>query len=464
MTKFNQLSCFKAYDIRGEINVEINEEIAFRIGYATAKKLKAKKVVVGYDARESSPKFSNSVIEGIQAYGADVLSLGLAGTEEVYCAVAKFGADAGIEITASHNPINYNGMKIVKSGSQPLSIEEFASIKLLAEKNNLKKIKHRRQVRNFRTTAKAVYIDKIVSFISLKNLKPLKIVLNSGNGAAGVVVDELEQYLKNKDVDTQFIKIHHEPDPSFPHGIPNPLLEKNRAATSEAVKKVGADFGVAFDGDFDRCFFFDDLANFVPSEYIVGMLAEVFLSTEKGATIIHDPRVIFNTIDIVNACGGNAVSSKTGHSFIKTEMRAQNAVYGGEMSAHHYFRDFNYCDSGMIPWLLVWELLSIKDISLSELVKSRKKKFPSSGEINFNVSDPEKYLQKLDENYSSVAQFVDRTDGISLSFESWRFNIRRSNTESLVRLNVETKGDSALLIEKTQELSRLILADQLWLC
>ena len=450
-------SCFKAYDIRGEINVEINEDIAFRIGYATAKKLKAKKVVVGYDARESSPKLSNSAIKGIQAYGADVLNLGLVGTEEVYHAVANFNADAGIEVTASHNPINYNGMKIVKSGSQPLTMDEFAGIELLVEKNNFKKIKHRGKVWNFRIEARAAYVRKILSFVSLKNLKPLKIVLNSGNGAAGPVVDKLENCLNNKCVYTDFIRVHHEPDPTFPNGIPNPLLEENRVSTSEAVKKVDADFGVAFDGDFDRCFFFDNLGHFIPSEYIVGMLAEVFLNKEKSATIIHDPRVIFNTLNIVNACGGNAVSSKTGHAFIKTEMRAQNAVYGGEMSAHHYFRDFNYCDSGMIPWLLVWELLSMKDISLSELIKSRKKKFPSSGEINFNVTDPEKYLKKIDKNYSSSAQSVDRRDGISLSFGNWRFNVRLSNTEGLLRLNVETKQDEVLLIEKTQELTSLIL-------
>ena len=458
MANLNHLSCFKAYDIRGEINIEINEEIAFRIGYATAKKLKAKKVVVGYDARESSPELSNSAIKGIQAYGADALNLGLVGTEEVYHAVANFNADAGIEVTASHNPINYNGMKIVKSGSQPLTIDEFTGIQLLVEKNNFKKIKHRGKVENFRIEARAAYVRKILSFVSLKNLKPLKIVLNSGNGAAAPVVDKLENCLNNKNVCTDFIRVHHEPDPNFPNGIPNPLLEENRASTSEAIKKVGADLGVAFDGDFDRCFLFDNLGNFIPSEYIVGMLAEVFLNKEKSGTIIHDTRVIFNTLNVVNACGGNAVSSKTGHAFIKAEMRLQNAIYGGEMSAHHYFRDFNYCDSGMIPWLLVWELLSMQDISLSELIKSRRKKFPSSGEINFNVSDPEKYLQKIDKNYSSVAQFVDRTDGISLSFENWRFNVRKSNTEPLVRLNVETKGDSALLIEKTQELSRLISA------
>lgn len=456
MTTFGQLSCFKAYDIRGKLNLEINEKIAFRIGYATAKKLKAHTVVVGFDARQSSPSLANAVIEGIKAYGADVLGLGLAGTEEVYHAVAYYNADAGIEVTASHNPINYNGMKIVKAGSKPLTEDEFSHIKLIAEKDDFANFVSSGQLKDFGKNAREVYIEKVLSFVNLNRLKPLKIVLNSGNGAAGAIVDELEHYLKHKGIEAQFIKVHHEPDPSFPNGIPNPLIEKNRAATSEVVRLAGVDFGVAFDGDFDRCFFFDNFGDFIPSEYIVGVLSEFFLNKEKGATIVHDTRIIFNTSDIVNTFGGNAVVSKTGHAFVKAKMRAQNAIYGGEMSAHHYFRDFNYCDSGMIPWLLVWALLSEKNILLSDLIKSRKKKFPSSGEINFNVTNPEKYLQKIDENYSALAHSIDRNDGISFSFGSWRFNVRQSNTEGLLRLNVETKEDEVLLIEKTQELSHLI--------
>ena len=450
-------SCFKSYDVRGRLNVEINEDIAFQIAYATAKKLRASKVVVGYDARESSPALSNSTIEGIQAYGADVLKLGLVGTEEVYHAVSNSGADAGIEITASHNPINYNGMKIVKSGSEPLSIDEFLGIKHLAERNNFKKLESPGQVQDFKTQARDAYINKIVSFINLKTLKPLTIVLDSGNGVAGPIVDELENYLNKKCVQTNFIRVHHEPNSTFPNGIPNPLLEKNRASTSEAVKKVSADFGVAFDGDFDRCFLFDNLGNFIPGEYIVGMLAEVFLNKEKGATIIHDPRVVFNTTSIVTACGGKTIASKTGHAFVKAEMRAHNAVYGGELSGHHYFRDFNYCDSGMIPWLLVWELLSKKDISLADLVKSRSKQFPSSGELNFEVSDPEYCFRKIKEIVLPKASSVNYLDGISAQFDGWRFNLRKSNTEPLVRLNVESRGDTKLLVRKIKLLTRLIL-------
>lgn len=456
MSKLSKLSCFKAYDVRGKLDVEIDEKIAFKIGFATAQTLRARNVVVGHDARESSPSLSNSVIRGVRAYGADVLNLGLAGTEEVYFAVANSGADAGIEVTASHNPINYNGMKIVKSGSKPLTQDEFLQIKLLAEEDNFTISAHPGQLEAVHKQAKTQYIKKIANFINLNSLKPLKIVLNSGNGVAGPIIDQLERYLNLEGVETHFTKVHHEPNSSFPHGIPNPLLENNRVATSEVVKAMNADFGVAFDGDFDRCFIFDNEGEFIPSEYIVGMLAEVFLNKEPGATIIHDSRVIFNTNDILNTFGGHAMVSRTGHTFVKAEMRAQNAVYGGEMSAHHYFRDFNFCDSGMIPWLLVWELLSQKSLLLSDLIEGRKKKFPSSGEMNFKVSNSQKCLQKIEEIYAPIALFLEKKDGLSASFDSWRFNIRRSNTEPLVRLNVETKANEELLFEKTKELSNLI--------
>ena len=450
-------SCFKAYDIRGIVDVEINKEISFRIGYATAKKLAASKVVVGFDARESSPKFSNSVIEGIKAYGADVIKLGLAGTEEVYFAVANFGADAGIEVTASHNPINYNGMKIVKAGSQPLTADEFFGIKLSVEKDNFQSSKKPGQVKDFKKQSRAAYIDKILNFISLKNLKPLKIVLNSGNGAAGPVVDELENYLKQKGIAVDFVRFHHEPDPSFPNGIPNPLIERNRFVTSEAVKKLGADFGVAFDGDFDRCFLFDHNGNFVPTECLVSILAEVFLKKNEADTVIHDTRLVWNTLSVINSYGGTAITAKTGHVFFKETMRKEMAIYGGEISAHHYFRDFFYCDSGMIPWLIIWELLSNIDLSLADLVARQQNMFPSSGELNFNVSNPSSCLENIKTFFEKKALQIDETDGISLTFEDWRFNLRKSNTEPLVRLNVETRGNTILLNKKTKEIKNLIL-------
>lgn len=459
MTKIEQLSCFKTYDIRGKLNLEINEKIAFRIGYATAKKLKARTVVVGYDARDSSPSLAIAVIEGIQAYGADVLGLGLAGTEEVYHAVAYFDADAGIEVTASHNPINYNGMKIIKACSKPLTEDEFSHIKFIAENDDFANSVGSGQLKDFGKHARELYIGKISSFVKLNSLKPLKIVLNSGNGAAGPIVDELEHYLKNKGIDTHFIKVNHEPNPSFPNGIPNPLLIKNRSITSDYVKKEKADFGVAFDGDFDRCFLFDHRGNFISSEYILGILAEIFLTQERSASIVHDARVIWNILDVVSCHGGNTISVKTGHAFVKAAMREKLAIFGGEMSGHYYFRDFYYCDSGMIPWLLIWELISKKNTSLSDLVVSRQQKFPSSGEINFKISKPDECLEKIKEQFETEAICIDEIDGLSAVFDEWRFNLRKSNTEKLVRLNVESRGDMKILADKTRDLKKSIVSD-----
>ena len=246
------------------------------------------------------------------------------------------------------------------------------------------------------------------------------------------------------------------PDPSFPHGIPNPLLEKNRSTTSNSVICEKADLGVAFDGDFDRCFFFDHSGDFIPGEYVVGLLAEIFLNKEKGATIIHDPRVIWNTIDVVSKFGGQAVVSKTGHAFVKAAMRNADAIYGGEMSAHHYFRDFFYCDSGIIPLLLVWEYLSTSNLSMLDLISDRKKRFPSSGELNFTVSNAANCIERVKDHFTSRATSITDLDGLSMSFDTWRFNLRNSNTEPLVRLNVETKGDHNLLKEKTNKLKNLI--------
>lgn len=450
------ISCFKAYDIRGRLGSEFNEEIAYKVGYAVGKKFKASKVVIGFDARASSKKIAKSTIDGLHSAGVDILELGLAGTEEVYSAVVSFEADAGIEITASHNPIEYNGMKLVKYGSKPLTEKEFLEIKSLVEEYEADTDQNLNKIYNIHNDAQSLYINKLVEFIDVKNLKSLKIVVNSGNGAAGPAIDRLENTLSRKGLNTKFIKINHNPDSSFPNGIPNPLLPENHFATSRAVRFEKADLGIAFDGDFDRCFFFDHLGNFVPSEYLVGLLAEIFLTKEAGSTIIHDTRIIWNTQDIVRGLNGKAKISKAGHTFFKQEMRKENAIYGGEISAHHYFRDFSFCDSGILPFLLIWELLSKKQQSLYQLIWTRKKYFPSSGEINFNVSDPDKCLEMLKNDFISECTYSDFVDGVSLSFGSWRFNVRKSNTEALVRLNVETKGDMDLLSDKTQYLAHII--------
>jgi len=452
-----ELTCFKAYDIRGEININIDEAIAYRIGRSVAQHFNAKSIVVAFDARETSPTFSKAVGLGIMDAGSDLIDIGLSGTEEMYWAVSNFSACAGIVVTASHNPINYNGMKIVKSGSKPLDDDEdFLAIKSLAESQNWTGVKKKGSSLDLSNEARAAYVSKTLSFVDINAFKPLKIVVNSGNGAAGPTFDAIEKRLNNNNTQIEFVRVDHNPDSTFPNGIPNPLLPENHHKTADVVKNVGADFGVAFDGDFDRCFFFDETGEFIPGEYLVGLFASIFLAKEPGSTIVHDPRVIWNTQDIVSQKGGKAEQSKTGHAFIKQTMRKHEAIYGGEMSAHHYFRDFAYCDSGMIPWLLIAELISLKGKSLGDLVKDRVLAYPSSGEINFTVKDANSSISSVLENFKSQSKVLDEMDGYSLAFDNWRFNLRKSNTEPLVRLNIESCGPIINLESKVKEISELL--------
>ena len=450
------LTCFKAYDVRGELGVDFDTDIAYRIGRSIAQHFRAKKIVIGRDARKTSPELAAAVAHGINDCGADVLDLGLCGSEEMYWAVTEIGACAGIEVTASHNPINYNGIKIVKSGSRPLDgIKDFEKIKILAESASWNDGPIRGTIEDVSVEARAKYVNKCLGFVDVTALKPLRIVVNCGNGAAGPTFDAIAGALINKLAPLEFIRVHHEPDHTFPNGIPNPLLPENHATTGDVVVNENADFGVAFDGDFDRCFLFDAHGKFVPGEYVVGLLASIFLEKENGGKIVHDPRVIWNTQDIVAENGGIAIQSKTGHSFIKQTMRAHGAVYGGEMSAHHYFRDFAYCDSGMIPWLLIAELISKTGVNLRDLIADRFEKFPSSGEMNFKVADADKTIKSVMTEYQSIAE-LDTMDGVSLSFSGWRFNLRKSNTEPLVRLNVESRGNAGALAEKVELLKSKI--------
>ena len=450
------LTCFKAYDVRGELGVDFDTDIAYRIGRSIAQHFRAKTIVIGRDARKTSPELAAAVAHGINDCGADVLDLGLCGSEEMYWAVTEIGACAGIEVTASHNPINYNGIKIVKSGSRPLDgIKDFEKIRILAESAAWNDGPIRGIIEDVGVEARTKYVNKCLGFVDVTALKPLRIVVNCGNGAAGPTFDAIAGALINKLAPLEFIRVHHEPDHTFPNGIPNPLLPENHATTGDVVVNENADFGVAFDGDFDRCFLFDAHGKFVPGEYVVGLLASIFLEKENGGKIVHDPRVIWNTQDIVAENGGIAIQSKTGHSFIKQTMRAHGAVYGGEMSAHHYFRDFAYCDSGMIPWLLIAELISKTGVNLRDLIADRFEKFPSSGEMNFKVADADKTIKSVMTEYQSIAE-LDTMDGVSLSFSGWRFNLRKSNTEPLVRLNVESRGNAGALAEKVELLKSKI--------
>ncbi len=446
-----KIKCFKAYDLRGRIPDELNEEIAYRVGRGYAAWLKPDKIVVGHDIRLSSPSICNALIEGLLDSGVDVFHIGECGTEEIYFATSHYGMDGGIVVTASHNPKDYNGMKLVRDASKPISGDTgLKEIQALAEagefdaiakvRGELKTIDHR-----------AAYIAKLLEYVDIANLKPLKVVVNAGNGGAGAVIDRLEEFLP-----IEFIKVHHEADGHFPNGVPNPLLVENRAPTIAAIHEHHADLGIAWDGDFDRCFFFDATGRFIEGYYIVGLLTEAFLDRDGNNSVIHDPRLTWNTIDIAKSRGGTAIRCKTGHAFIKERMREEDAIYGGEMSAHHYFRDFAYCDSGMIPWLLVIGLIGNRGQSLAELVDQRMAMFPASGEINRRIEDALVTIKNIEDKYADGALDIDRTDGLSIEFENWRFNVRMSNTEPVVRLNVEARADVSLMEEKTAEILSLM--------
>jgi phosphomannomutase len=453
MTK---ITCFKAYDLRGRVPEELNEDVAYRVGRAFAEFLTRetpgggrKKFALGHDIRLTSQAISNAVARGIMDAGADVYDIGLCGTEEIYFATFHEHFDGGIAVTASHNPKNYNGMKFVREGSKPISGDTgLFEIRAMAEAGDFA----RPAKGNYHSIdTSAAYIKHLLGYVDVKKLKPLKIVAHAGNGGAGRVIDLLEKHLP-----FEFIKVQHEADGNFPNGVPNPLEEHNRAPSIEAIKKYQADLGVAWDGDFDRCFFFDENANFIEGYYVVGLLSEAFLQKHPGGKVVHDPRLVWNTIDIANQCGGTAIESKTGHAFIKERMRKEDAVYGGEMSAHHYFRDFAYCDSGMIPWLLVCELICASGKSLSQLVSERMAAYPCSGEINNIVANPKALLELVEKKYAAQALNVNHTDGLSMEFENWRFNLRMSNTEPVVRMNVETRADSALMERKRDELLAMV--------
>ena len=447
MTK--EISCFKAYDVRGRIPSELNEDVAYRIGVGIASYFSAKSVVVGYDVRPSSIEILNALTKGINSQGAKVYSIGLCGTEEIYFATNHLETDAGVMITASHNPADYNGLKIVGKGAKPVSMDSgLGEIKKIADQSesNLLAESHIEVV-----DIKAAYIEKLLKFIDSDAIKPMHIVTNAGNGCAGPILDLLEERLPLK-----FTKIQNDPDGTFPNGIPNPLLPENRDITSKAVIEHSADLGIAWDGDFDRCFFFDSNGEFIDSYYIISLLGKQLLKSSPGSNIVHDPRLVWDTQEEISNNSGVPTISKSGHSFIKEVMRECNSVYGGEVSGHHYFRDFYFSDSGMIPWMLLIENVSSSGSTLTDLVKARIERYPISGEINRRVSNPEELLEKVKNHYLKLDPNIENLDGYSLDFGAWRFNLRMSNTEPLVRLNVETRGDIDLMKSKTEEILNLI--------
>lgn len=446
------LACFKAYDVRGRVPDELNEDLAWAIGMAYAAEIAPQgPVVIGRDIRQTSAGLAAALARGLNDAGVDTIDIGLCGTEMVYYAAARPGMGGGIMVTASHNPIEYNGMKMVRAGSAPISGD-----------TGLRDIERRARLRDFAAASRrgnhreedvmTEYADKILSLVDVAALKPLRLVVNAGNGCAGPAFDALARRLP-----FEVERVHHQPDGTFPHGIPNPLLPENQPATADVVRAHKADLGVAWDGDYDRCFLFDEQGQFIDGYYMVGFLAGEMLTRYPGAAIVHDPRLTWNTIDIVLTMGGRPVVCKTGHAFIKERMRKEQAVYGGEMSAHHYFADFAYCDSGMIPWLLVAAVMSRTGKPLSALVGERMRKFPCSGEINRKLADPAAAIARVRAAFEPLASAKEEVDGLSLTFgDAWRFNLRSSQTEPILRLNVEARGDAALMRAKTEELLALL--------
>ncbi len=450
----SRLACFKAYDVRGRIPDELDRDLVGAIARAYAAFVRPRRVAVGYDIRPSSPDLAAAVREGLAASGVDVVDIGVCGTEMVYFATFRLGLDGGVMVTASHNPADYNGLKFVREEARPISADTgLRDIERIVLEG--RSAPATRTGRVERVEIWEDYVRHLLSYVDVSKLSDLRVVSNPGNGGAGLVVDRLEPHLPFR-----FVKVQHEPDGTFPNGIPNPLLPERREATARAVRGSGADVGIAWDGDFDRCFFFDETGGFVEGYYVVGLLAAHTLRRHPGSRIVHDPRLVWNTIEIVREGGGNPIQSKSGHAFMKEVMRREDAAYGGEMSAHHFFRDFAYCDSGMIPWLVVLAILSETGKPLSELVAERMRRYPASGEMNRRVEDPAAALRRVREAYESEALRVDTTDGVGIEFERWRFNVRMSNTEPLVRLNVESRGDRELMLAKTREVLDLLGGEQ----
>ncbi|MDO5295354.1 MAG: phosphomannomutase [bacterium] len=447
-------SAFKAYDIRGRVPQEVNAELFYSVGTAYTQTVQPKNVAIGHDIRLSSPQLASALAEALRDQGVNVTDLGLCGTEEIYYAVGHQGLDGGLMVTASHNPADYNGLKMVQAGARPLTKQQNTKIRDLALAAD-SSVQRKQRGALKKLDIHGSFIDYVLSLIELPLLPRLKVVCNAGNGGAGVVLEQLRARLP-----LEMIVINGEADGHFPNGVPNPLLPECRADTARAVREHHADLGVAWDGDFDRCFFFDERGRFVEGYYVVGLLAKRFLESTPGATVIYDPRLTWNTLEIAEAAQGQAVMSATGHAFIKQAMRDHQAVYGGEMSAHHYFRDFFFCDSGILPWLFVMELMGRLNQPLSALVDDMIEKHPISGEINRRTAEPlPQILERLRQSVSAVygpPLKEDTLDGLSWEYEQFRFNVRASNTEPLVRLNAETRAGQALLQRVTQLLLEAI--------
>jgi phosphomannomutase len=441
------LACFKAYDVRGVVPTELDPDLAYRIGRAFADETGAATVCLGHDIRLSGPELGESLARGLTDAGVDVADLGLVGTEMVYFATAFYGYDGGVMITASHNPPEYNGMKMVRRESRPISGD--TGLKSIERRAYEGRWQRHGSGKRSGKDAYSDFVEHLLGFDREKSIKPLKVLACAGNGAAGVAMEALIPRFP-----LQVERMQFEPDGRFPNGVPNPILPESRAGVEARMREASFDFGVAWDGDYDRAFFFDETGAFIEGYYMVGLLAQAVLADHPGATVIFDPRLTWNTLEVVARSGGRPVMCKSGHAFIKERMRAEDAEYGGEMSAHHYFKGHWFCDSGLIPLVLVSKIVSATGRSLGDLTREMQEKYPCSGEINSTVSDVAGTLARVSERYADGTQ--DWTDGLSVEYRDWRFNLRGSNTEPVIRLNVESRGDRSLMQEKTAEVLSLV--------
>jgi len=444
-------SVFKAYDVRGIYPSELDEDGAYRVARAYAEHFEPRGAAVGHDMRLSSPTVFAAVVNGLADAGAEVVQLGLVGTEMLYHAVSELALDGGICVTASHNPKEYTGMKIVRRGALPVGGDSgLAEIRARAE-SGFGEVERRGAVRSENVWPS--FVSKVLSFVDIDAIRPLRVVVDAANGMAGAMLPPVLERLPQLDV----VRCYFEPDGSFPNHEPNPLLPENREFIVAKVVEEGADLGVAYDGDADRCFFVDDTGEFVPGDFATALLAEAVLAKTPGEKVIYDVRASWAVAETIERAGGTPLVNRVGHAFIKQRMRADDAVFAGEVSAHYYFRDFSQADTGVVPFLVMLELVSQSGTKLSQLLRPYRERFFLTGEINTPVADVPLKLQQLKERYAAEGGRVSHLDGISIDFDDWHFNVRPSNTEPLLRLNLEALSE-ALMTEKRDEVLGVIRA------
>ena len=442
-------SVFKAYDVRGIHPTQLDEDGAYRIGRGFVEEFEPRRIAVGRDMRLAAPAMAAALIEGAADGGADVLDLGLVGTEMVYYAVGELGLDGGVCVTASHNPKEYTGMKIVRAGALPVGGDSGLQEVRQRVEGSFGTVERRGEVTP--TDVWDGFVAKVLSFVDEEAIRPLRVVVDAANGMAGTMLPPVLARLPQLDV----VECYFEPDGSFPNHEPNPLLPENRAFIVEQTRSLGADLGVAYDGDADRCFFVDDSGEFVPGDFVTALLAQAMLAKEPGRKVIYDVRASWGVPRAIEEAGGMPLVNRVGHAFIKHRMREEDALFAGEVSAHYYFRDFTQADTGVVPFLVMLELLSRTGKRFSELLAPFRERYFITGEINTPVADVAQKLRELEERYAAEGGRISHLDGVSVDFDEWHFNVRPSNTEPLLRLNLEALSEP-LMVSKRDEVLDVI--------